>query len=73
LRLFKKKIIKKSLFFFRDFNPEEGVSDKLRRIPEIKDGRGLRKFVKETLSASAGRITHELIGSVEIPIRVRFL
>ncbi len=53
----------------RDFNPEENVSDKFRKINEIKDGRGLRKFIKETLNASAGKTTHELIGSVEVPLR----
>ncbi len=46
------------------------MSDKFRRINEIKDGRGLRKFIKETLNASAGKTVHELIGSVEIPLRV---
>lgn len=52
-----------------DFNPEENVSDKFRKINEIKDGRGLRKFIKETLNASTGKTTHELIGSVEIPLK----
>ncbi|TRY76437.1 hypothetical protein TCAL_00056 [Tigriopus californicus] len=52
-----------------DFNPEENVSDKFRKINEIKDGRGLRKFIKETMNASAGKTTHGLIGSVEIPLR----
>ena len=52
----------------RDFNPEENVADKMRKINEIKDGRGLRKFIKETLNATTGKTTHELIGSVEIPI-----
>eukprot|EP00095_Tigriopus_kingsejongensis_P002464 maker-scaffold1069_size64751-snap-gene-0.15 protein:Tk02464 transcript:maker-scaffold1069_size64751-snap-gene-0.15-mRNA-1 annotation:"GJ14122" len=52
-----------------DFNPEENVSDKFRKINEIKDSRGLRKFIKETMNASAGKTTHGLIGSVEIPLR----
>jgi hypothetical protein len=33
-----------------DFNPEENVTDKIKKINEVKDGRGLRKFIKESLS-----------------------
>jgi len=51
-----------------DFNPEEKVGDKFRKINEIKDSRGLRKFIKETLNATTGTIQHDLIGSVEIPL-----
>jgi hypothetical protein len=58
-------------YFFRDFNPEENVSDKFKKINEIKDGRGLRKFIKEALNASAGKTTYDLLGSVEIPLKVR--
>jgi hypothetical protein len=47
------------------------VSDKFRKINEIKDARGIRKFIKETLHAGAGKTTHGLIGSAEIPLRVR--
>ena len=36
---------------------------------QVKDGRGLRKFIKETLHATAGKISHELLGSVEIPMK----
>ena len=56
--------------YFRDFNPEENVSEKLRKVNEIKDSRGLRKFIKETLNASTGKIAHDLLGSVEIPLKV---
>merc|ERR1719412_39939 len=52
-----------------DFNPEENVSEKLRKVNEIKDSRGLRKFIKETLNASTGKISHDLLGSVEIPLK----
>ena len=58
---------------FRDFNPEENVSEKLRKVNEIKDSRGLRKFIKETLNASTGKISHDLLGSVEIPLKVSLL
>ena len=56
--------------YYRDFNPEENVSEKLRKVNEIKDSRGLRKFIKETLNASTGKIAHDLLGSVEIPLKV---
>ncbi len=29
-----------------DFNPEENVTEKIRKINEVKDGRGLRKLIK---------------------------
>ena len=38
-------------------------------INPLKDARGIRKFIKETLHASAGKTTHGLIGSAEIPLR----
>ena len=53
-----------------DFNPEESVNEKLNKINLVKDGRGLRKFIKETLHATAGKISHELLGSVEIPMNI---
>ena len=46
------------------------MSDKFKKINEIKDGRGLRKFIKEALNASAGKTTYDLLGSVEIPLKV---
>ena len=58
--------------YFRDFNWDENVTDKFRKINEIKDARGIRKFIKETLHASAGKTTHGLIGSAEIPLRVSY-
>ena len=48
------------------------MTDKFRKINEIKDARGIRKFIKETLHASAGKTTHGLIGSAEIPLRVSY-
>ena len=62
-----------AISIFRDFNPEENVSEKLRKVNEIKDSRGLRKFIKETLNASTGKISHDLLGSVEIPLKVSLL
>ena len=55
-----------------DFNPEENVSEKFKKFGDIKDSRGLRKFIKETLHASAGKTTYDLLGSVEIPLKVIF-
>lgn len=52
-----------------DFNPEESVNEKLKKINDVKDSRGLRKFIKETLHATAGKISHELLGSAEIPLK----
>ena len=54
-----------------DFNPEENVSEKFKKFGDIKDSRGLRKFIKETLHASAGKTTYDLLGSVEIPLKVK--
>ena len=56
-----------------DFNPEENVSEKFKKFGDIKDSRGLRKFIKETLHASAGKTTYDLLGSVEIPLKVSTL
>ncbi|XP_040580539.1 protein unc-13 homolog 4B [Lepeophtheirus salmonis] len=52
---------------FKD--PYENVSDKFRKIHEVKDSRSFKKFIKDTYNASTGHIIHELIGSVEFPIR----
>lgn len=52
-----------------DFNPEESVNEKLNKINQVRDGRGLRKFIKETLHATTGKNSHELLGSVEIPLK----
>ena len=54
-----------------DFNPEENVKEKFKKVGDIKDSRGLRKFIKETLNASAGKTTYDLLGSVEIPLKVK--
>ena len=56
-----------------DFNPEENVSEKFKKFGDIKDSRGLRKFIKETVHASAGKTTYDLLGSVEIPLKVSSL
>ena len=31
-----------------DFNPEENMTAKLKKINEVKDARGVRKFIKVT-------------------------
>ena len=53
-----------------DFNPEENVKEKLKKFGDIKDPRGFRKFLRETMNASTGKTTYDLLGSVEIPLRV---
>jgi len=40
----------------------------VKKINEIKDGRGLRKFFKEALNA--GKSTCDLLGGIEISLRV---
>ncbi|XP_023347042.1 protein unc-13 homolog 4B, partial [Eurytemora carolleeae] len=52
-----------------DFNPEENVTEKFKKINEVKDGRGLRKLIKETLVATTGKHTHALLGSVQISLK----
>ncbi len=37
-----------------DFNPEENVTEKIRKINEVKDGRGLRKLIKVGQPVYAG-------------------
>ena len=34
-----------------DFNPEENVTEKIKKINEVKDSRGLRKFIKESCTS----------------------
>jgi len=52
-----------------DFNPEENVSEKIKKINEVKDSRGLRKFIKDTWGATTGKLTHQLLGSVQVPLK----
>ena len=41
-----------------------------RHIAGVHNREKPRKFIKETVHASAGKQTHDLLGSVEIPLKV---
>lgn len=52
-----------------NFHPDEKFREKLKRINEVRDSRGFRQFIVDTVNTKKGRhINHKLIGSVEIPI-----
>ncbi|CAG7828570.1 unnamed protein product [Allacma fusca] len=53
-----------------DYDPEESLSDKMKRFNEVKSTRGLRILMKEiALTASTGKQTHEFLGCLKIPIK----
>ena len=53
--------------------PDENLREKLKKINEVKDSKGLRQFIMDTVSGAAGGGNgngnqNKLIGSVEIPL-----
>lgn len=59
-------------FFYRDFDPAETVKEKMTKIFEVKGVKGLRKLMKEiAITASTGKHDNELIGTSNIPLKVR--
>jgi hypothetical protein len=58
-----------------NFLPDETLAEKLRRINEVKDSKGLRQYVMDVVGGGGGASNggsgqqHKLIGSLEIPIR----
>ena len=49
--------------------PDENLREKLRKINEVKDSKGLRQFIMDTVSSGNGTgNNNKLIGSVEIPL-----
>lgn len=57
---------------FRDFDPAETVKEKMTKIFEVKGVKGLRKLMKEiAITASTGKHDNELIGTSNIPLKVR--
>jgi hypothetical protein len=50
---------------FESMMPVEGVVDRLRRLSEVKDGRGLKQLIVDTVAPPA---SDRLIGHVEIPV-----
>jgi hypothetical protein len=53
---------------FESMMPVEGVVDRLRRLSEVKDGRGLKQLIVDTVAPPA---SDRLIGHVEIPLFIR--
>lgn len=59
-------------FYYRDFDPAETVKEKMTKIFEVKGVKGLRKLMKEiAITASTGKHDNELIGTSNIPLKVR--
>lgn len=58
----------------RDYDPEESVTEKMRRFGEVKSTKGLRVLMKEiALTASAGKEQHDFLGWIKIPLKVTLL
>lgn len=51
-----------------NFMPDENLREKLRKINDVRDSKGLRQFVMDTVSGNGNGNTNKLIGSVEIPL-----
>lgn len=49
-----------------NFMPDENLREKLRKINEVRDSKGLRQFIMDTVSGKSNQNTNKLIGSVEI-------
>ena len=56
-----------------NFLPDETLADKLKRINEVRDSKGLRQFISDAIGGggptSGNGPMHKLIGSIEIPLR----
>lgn len=58
------------ILFYRDYDPEETLKDKMKRFGEVKSTRGLRILMKEiALTASTGKQSHEFLGCLKIPLK----
>lgn len=52
-----------------NFRPDENLREKLRKINEVRDSKGLRQFIMDTVTGTSGcGNNNKLIGSVEIPL-----
>ena len=53
-----------------NFMPDENFRERLRKINEVKDSKGLRQFIMDTVTTSGtgNGNNNKLIGSVEIPL-----
>ena len=57
----------------RDFDPNETLKEKLLRLGEVKDCRGLGKLLKQMAVATAkapGKQPHQFLGRLSIPLKV---
>jgi hypothetical protein len=57
--------------YFRNFNPDKTVQDKMKKIKKVKGVKGLKILLKEV--ASSDRHGRKLIGSALIPLKVWLL
>lgn len=57
--------------YFRNFNPDKTVQEKIKKITKVKGVKGLKILLKDVASsASAGKHDNKLIGSASIPLKV---
>ena len=51
-----------------NFMPDENLREKLRKINDVRDSKGLRQFLVDTVGGNGCGNNNKLIGSVEIPL-----
>ena len=60
--------------YFRNFNPDKTVQEKIKEIRKVKGVKGLKILLKEVVSSAAARKhDNKLIGSAFIPLKVWLL
>ena len=52
-----------------NFEPDDGFVDKLKRVGEIRDGRGLKLFLSDTVAPSETGAGDKLLGHVDINLK----
>lgn len=54
-----------------DFDPAETLTEKMKKIPEVKGVKGFSKWMKEIGSTvTYGKHENELVGRANIPLKV---
>ena len=48
--------------------PDENLREKLKKINEVRDSKGLRQFIMDTWSGNGNGNNNKLIGSLEVPL-----
>ena len=51
-----------------NFMPDENLREKLKKINEVRDSKGLRQFIMDTWSGNGNGNNNKLIGSLEVPL-----